>query len=94
MIVGTVVGNIWATRKETEMTGSKLLVIEPTSSYSANPEQSRFVAVDQIGAGVGDQVIVTRGSAVSNLKSVENLPIDALVIGIVDAIEIERGDGS
>ncbi|WP_240376775.1 EutN/CcmL family microcompartment protein [Bacillus piscicola] len=93
MVVGTVVGNIWATRKEDDLTGLKFLVIEPEPTYAEASSRSRFIAVDRIGAGVGDQVMVTKGTSASFISTEFKLPIDAAVIGIVDSIEVERGDG-
>ncbi|MBH0229712.1 EutN/CcmL family microcompartment protein [Halobacillus yeomjeoni] len=90
MIVGEVVGNIWATRKEDNLTGFKFLVVEPDTT-PAQIESSTFVAVDRIGAGVGDKVMVTRGSASAQIDDHELIPIDALIIGIIDSVEVERG---
>ncbi|GEN54560.1 EutN/CcmL family microcompartment protein [Halobacillus faecis] len=90
MVVGEVIGNIWATRKEDGLVGLKFLVVKPDHQAST-PEASTFVAVDRIGAGVGDKVMVTRGSASSHLQEGPAIPIDALIIGIIDSVEVERG---
>ncbi|ARI76321.1 EutN/CcmL family microcompartment protein [Halobacillus mangrovi] len=89
MIVGEVIGNIWATRKEDGLVGLKFLVVKPDRSENT-PEAPSFVAVDRIGAGVGDKVMVTKGSASSHLQEGPAIPIDALIIGIVDSVEVER----
>lgn len=87
MQIGEVIGNIWATRKEDGLTGLKLLLVQPEDKAD-----SVFVAVDRIGAGVGDQVIVTKGTPASFIG--EGLPIDALIIGIVDSVSYgSGGDG-
>ena len=90
MQIGTVIGNVWATRKEDELTGLKFLVIQPEYPDGAACEIP-YVAVDKIGAGVGDKVLVTRGSAAANMSSHPKLPIDALVVGIIDSIDVEKG---
>lgn len=90
MILGEVIGNLWATRKEEGLTGLKFLVVRPDSSTSIS-NQSNLVAVDRIGAGVGDKVMVTRGSSASYVEESNPIPIDAIIIGIVDAVEVERG---
>ncbi|WP_210366966.1 EutN/CcmL family microcompartment protein [Bacillus sp. REN3] len=90
MQIGTVIGNVWATRKEEELRGLKFLIVEPQypdGSSSGSP----FVAVDKIGAGFGDTVLVTKGSAAANMGSETRLPIDALIIGIVDSIDAGKG---
>lgn len=66
MLVGKVIENIWATRKEDGLTGLTFLVIQPMGTEREGvPVQSPLVAVDRIGAGIGDRVIVTQGSPAS-----------------------------
>lgn len=91
MLIGTVVGNVWATRKEEGLTGLKFLIIQPDLLCRNSAKQAPFVAVDQIGAGLGDKVLITQGSSASHLDH-KQLPIDALVIGIIDSIETNRGE--
>jgi ethanolamine utilization protein EutN len=91
MFIGTVVGNIWATRKEEGLTGLKFLVVQPDLLDRDNPRQPALIAVDRIGAGLGDKVMVTKGSPASYIEE-RRLPIDALVIGIIDSIDIGRGE--
>lgn len=79
MMIGKVVGTVVSTRKYESMQGHKLLVIEDTLSG----DKARFVAADRIGAGIGQLVLVTRGSAVQAALD-QTAPIDALVVGIVD----------
>lgn len=78
MQLGFVTGAVWATRKMPQLVGLIFLLVEPENG--GDP----FVAVDSVGAGPGDRVLVTRGSGA---KGTENLPIDARVVGIVDMIE-------
>ncbi|WP_174727174.1 EutN/CcmL family microcompartment protein [Mesobacillus harenae] len=89
MEMGTVIGNVWATRKEDDLRGLKFLIVEPEMP-GRTPAGAPFVAVDRIGAGFGDQVLVTRGSAASNMSNDFKLPIDALIIGIIDSIDVEK----
>ncbi|PWA13054.1 ethanolamine utilization protein EutN [Pueribacillus theae] len=91
MQIGTVIGNVWATRKEDHLKGLKFLIVQPESPQGSAIDFA-YIAVDRIGAGVGDKVMVTRGSAAANMTSDLRLPIDALIIGIVDSIDVERGD--
>lgn len=88
MIVGKVVGNIWATRKDERLKGLKLLVIKPIDHYEGKllPE---IIAADCIGAGIGEKVLVVNGSSARKTLESENIPIDAMVVGIVDEIEID-----
>lgn len=93
MQLATVIGNVWATRKEEHLTGLKLLIVQPELP-SGTPIDAPFIAVDRIGAGVSDRVIVTRGSAAVNMSTEFRLPIDALIIGIIDSIDVEGDEMS
>ncbi|SHK02842.1 EutN/CcmL family microcompartment protein [Paramaledivibacter caminithermalis] len=78
MIVGKVVGNLVSTKKNSKMIGCKFMRIELT-------DNTYIIAVDQIGAGVGDEVIVTQGhNAIYAMNTDVPLPIDAVIIGIID----------
>ena len=79
MILCKVVGSVIATRKHEKLVGSKFMVVEPLNS----PEGC-FVAVDNIGAGVGDRVMVVRGSGARLVCNAENAPVDAAIVGIID----------
>ena len=80
MIIGKVVGSVVATRKNDKLTGSKFLIVE--SMLGCEPK--RCVAIDNVGAGIGEIVLVTTGSAA--LVCVEHkLPTDAVIVGIVDS---------
>ncbi|MEC1525209.1 EutN/CcmL family microcompartment protein [Neobacillus niacini] len=89
---GTVIGNVWATRKEDDLQGLKFLFIQPEYP-DRTPAGAPFIAVDRIGAGFGDQVIVTRGSAAANMSGDTKLPIDALIISIIDSVDIDTKRG-
>lgn len=87
MQIGTVIGNVWATRKEDVLLGLKFLVVQPELPNGSIIKSSAYIAVDQIGAGVGDKVMVTNGSSASNMTPDSKLPIDALIIGIIDSVD-------
>lgn len=91
MQLGQVIGNVWATRKEDGLEGLKLLIIQPIDAHD-KPIQNHMVAADRIGAGVGDKVIVTRGGSSRYILKDRSIPLDAVVVGIVDSTEIERGE--
>lgn len=82
MIVGKVVGTVIATRKNANLVGSKFLVIEPIEKMQA--AAGRIVAIDHVGAGIGEIVLVAQGSAARIGCDLPNSPIDAAVVGIVD----------
>lgn len=82
MIVGKVIGSVVSTRKMATLVGSKLMVVEPLSSMEN--AQSKIIAIDNIGAGIGEIVLVVTGSAARIGSRMENSPIDAAIVGIVD----------
>lgn len=90
MILGKVVGSIWATQKEEGMSQLKLLIIEPIS-WNGEAAGQPMIAADRIGAGRGERVIVSRGSPARTIFH-KNAPIDAVVVGIVDSLEVGSGD--
>lgn len=90
MIIGKVMGNVWATRKDEALNGAKLLVIKPVDYYSETSSHS-IVAVDFIGAGIGETVLVATGSSARKVLNKESSPIDATVVGIIDVVEVEKG---
>ena len=90
MQIGTVIGNVWATRKEEELHALKFLIVR-SELPNGTVLDDIYIAVDRIGAGVGDKVMVTRGSSAANIATEHRLPIDALIIGIIDSIDVERG---
>lgn len=87
MIVAKVVGNIWATRKEESLQGMKLMIVQAIDPVSDATRHS-FVAVDQVGAGIGDMVIVSTGSSARLAKLGRHSPIDAIIVGIVDEMDV------
>ena len=95
MFVAKVTGSIIATEKVESMRGQKLLVVEPYRLEQ--PKRDRlistgrtFIAVDMLGAGVGDFVLIVQGSSARFTPETQKLPIDCVVIGIVDSVDIEK----
>ena len=78
MLICRVTGNIISTRKHRLLTGSKFLVVQPIG------KDESFVAVDEIGAGVNEMVLVVLGSGARNATTHDVLPIDAAIVGIID----------
>ena len=85
MRVAKVIGNIWATRKEARLSGLKLLVVKPLNVLDENADLPPLVAADMIGAGEGETVLVVSGSSARSAVGNMDIPVDATVVGIVDA---------
>ena len=90
MKVAKGIGNIWATRKEEKLAGYKLLIVQPVNILDGSDDKLPIVAVDMIGAGVGEKVLIVNGSSARGAVGNQDVPVDAAVVGIVDDQEIDR----
>ncbi|MPN55603.1 Ethanolamine utilization protein EutN [bioreactor metagenome] len=84
MKIGRVINNIWATRKDEALVGVKLLIVELLDKPDQNSSGTIIVAADIIGAGIGEKVLVTEGSSARQMGGMVSLPIDAIIVGIID----------
>lgn len=82
MLVGKVVGTIVSTRKNEKLVGSKFMVVEPLEKLG-DPSK-KIVAIDNVGAGIGEIVLVATGSAARIGCDMQTAPVDAAIVGIVD----------
>ena len=82
MLVGKIIGSVVATRKNEKLIGSKFMIVETASSMG---DSKRLVAVDNVGAGIGELVLVATGSAARIGCNQESAPIDAAIVGIIDS---------
>jgi ethanolamine utilization protein EutN len=95
MFVAKVTGSIVATQKVETMVGQKLLIVEPFRLEPNHRESlittgRTFVAVDTLGAGVGDFVLIVQGSSARFTPETQKLPVDCTVIGIVDSVNVDK----
>ena len=81
MIIGKVVGSVIATRKNNNLVGQKFMVVRPINGEG---EHNTIIAIDNIGAGIGEVVLVAQGSAARVGCGLEKAPVDAAIVGIVD----------
>ncbi len=89
MVIGRVVGRLWATRKDEKLNGQKFLIVRLLIDIDVE-ETGFFVAADSVGAGTGDNVLITRGGAARVSLGERDVPVDATIIGIIDSIEVEN----
>ena len=94
MFVAKVTGSVVATQKVDSMVGHKLLVVEPYRIDADTRGQLKttgrtFVAVDTVGAGEGEFVLITQGSSARLTPETKNLPIDTVIIGIIDNVQVD-----
>ena len=81
MIIGKVVGSVVSTRKCDNLVGNKFMIVEPIPSLKVD---NRIVAIDKIGAGIGEYVLVAQGSASRVGCGIPDAPVDAAIVGILD----------
>ncbi|MDY6227195.1 MAG: EutN/CcmL family microcompartment protein [Clostridium sp.] len=81
MILGKVVGSVVATRKNEKLIGSKFMIVHPIDNMI---NKGRMVAIDNVGAGIGDIVLIVTGSAARMGFKNQDTPVDALIVGIID----------
>lgn len=91
MFIAKVIGNVVSTQKDPKFHGMKLLLIQPYISKDGRLQisGSSVVAVDSVGAGVGECVLFTQGSSARLTPATKDAPVDAVIVGIVDAVEVE-----
>lgn len=94
MFIAKVTGSMVATQKVDSMVGHKLLLVEPyrldDARQGLKSAGRTFVAVDTVGAGEGEYVLITQGSSARLTPETKNLPIDTVIIGIVDTVHVEN----
>lgn len=93
MFLAEVIGQVIATKKDEHLTGRKLLVLMPKLVDEKNPQQFRngqntVVAIDTVGAGVGELVLFCQGSSARQAGDLKPVPVDAAVVAIVDSVEV------
>jgi ethanolamine utilization protein EutN len=93
MFVARVTGNITATQKVKEMNGQKLFIVEPLridekSGDALKGTGRTFIAVDAVGCGEGETVLIVQGSSARFTEDLKTLPIDCAIIGIVDNVRV------
>lgn len=88
MLIGRVIGQIWATQKQPSHEGQKILYVQPLN-LDGSDRGDPVLALDAVGAGVGERVLVTT-EGWSSMTAVErpNAPIDMAVVGVIDAIDL------
>ncbi len=87
MILGKVTGTVVATQKDEKLIGSKLMIVQDVD-LNGEVERKYTVAVDAVGAGIGEIVLVATGSSARQTQVTSNKPVDAVIMAIVDTVEV------
>jgi microcompartment protein CcmK/EutM len=91
MLLAKIVGTVVATRKDPRLESQKLLLTRPVDP-AGKVDGGFLVAVDTVDAGVGETVLIVSGSSARMASGLENCPVDAAIVGIVDTVDIAAGD--
>ena len=86
MIICKVIGHVWATKKDPNLEGLKLMVVQEDEPKT----DKTYVAADVVGAGIGERVIVVSGSTARKAFGNDDIPADMAIVGIIDSVEINR----
>jgi len=93
MFLAKVEGSVVSTKKDANMSGRKLLLLRPQLVDEKDPTKFRpgantIVAVDAMGAGIGEMVLFCQGSSARLASGMKEAPVDAVVVGIVDTVDV------
>jgi len=93
MFLAKVEGSVVSTKKSPSMDGRKLLLLRPQLVDDKDPTKFRngantIVAVDSVGAGIGEMVLFCQGSSARMAPNMKDAPVDAVIIGIVDVVDV------
>ena len=86
MLICKVIGHVWATKKEENLSGLKLMVVREETA--GKKPQNMMVAADVVGAGIGERVLVVSGSTARRVFGRDDIPVDCAIVGIIDSVEI------
>jgi microcompartment protein CcmK/EutM len=91
LILGRVIGTVWSTKKDEALVGAKFLIVRQLD-LEYKPKEATVIAVDSVGAGVGEVVLVAQGSSARQTTFTKNKPVDAVIMAIVDKLDISVKD--
>jgi ethanolamine utilization protein EutN len=87
LFLGKVIGTVWSTKKDENLVGAKFLIVRKLD-LELNEKSDFVVAVDSVGAGEGEVVLVATGSSSRQTEFTQDKPIDAVIMAIVDKLDI------
>ena len=87
MFLGKVIGTVWSTKKDENLVGAKFLIVKQLD-LNMKEKENFVVAVDSVGAGEGEVVLVATGSSSRQTEFTKNKPVDAVIMAIVDKLDI------
>ena len=89
MLLARIVGTVVATRKDPRLVSNKMLLARPVDP-TGKAEGNYLVAIDTVDAGVGEMLLIVSGSSARMAAGMKDTPVDAAVVGIVDAVDVSE----
>lgn len=86
MIIGKVIGTVWSTKKDENLVGAKFLIVRELD-LELRDKSNFVIAVDSVGAGEGEVVLVATGSSARQTNITKNKPVDAVIMAIIDKLD-------
>ena len=91
MIIARILGTVVSTQKDERLHGKKLLIVKPIN-LDGSDQSGYLVAVDTVGAGFHEKVIVVGGSSARMAEGNKDCPVDSAIIGVIDEIQVTAPD--
>jgi len=86
VIIGKVIGTVWSTKKDENLVGAKFLIVRELD-LELRDKSNFVIAVDSVGAGEGEVVLVATGSSARQTNITKNKPVDAVIMAIIDKLD-------
>ena len=90
MIIARILGTVVATQKDERLSGKKLLIVRPIN-VDGSDTTGYVVAVDTVGAGFHERVLVVAGSSARLAQGMKDVPVDAAIVGVIDTVDVNGG---
>ncbi len=87
MLIARIVGTVVSTQKDARLMGKKLLVVRPLN-LDGTEAGGYVVAVDTVGAGFHERVLVVAGSSARLAQGMKDAPVDAAIVGVIDSVDV------
>jgi microcompartment protein CcmK/EutM len=87
LFLGKIIGTVWCTRKDENLVGAKFLIVRQVD-LKLKEKDNFVIAVDSVGAGEGEIVLVATGSSSRQTEFTKNKPVDAVIMAIVDKLDV------
>ncbi|MEJ7711675.1 MAG: EutN/CcmL family microcompartment protein [Pyrinomonadaceae bacterium] len=91
MIIARILGTVVSTQKDERLVGCKLLIVRPLN-LDGSDASGYVVAVDTVGAGVDERVLVVAGSSARLAQGLKDVPVDAAIVGVIDHVDVSIND--